>query len=53
MIPFDLVLAFTLSLVAWGLVCLTRAVRALGVILETQTSVLHELAVQLDAGKRS
>ena len=34
-----------------GLVRLTRAVRALGVILETQTSVLHELTVQLDAGK--
>ena len=52
MIPFDLVLAFILSLVAWGLVRLTRAVRALGVILETQTSVLHDLTTHLDADKR-
>ena len=36
-----------------GLVRLTRAVRALGVILETQTSVLHELTVHLDTGKGS
>mgnify|MGYP001615497428 CR=1 FL=1 len=51
MIPFDLLLAFVLALLAWGLVCLTRAVRALGVILETQTSVLHDLTVHLDTDK--
>ena len=51
MIPFDLLLAFILALLAWGLVRLTRAVRALGVILETQTSVLRDLATHLDVGK--
>lgn len=42
-IPFDLLLAFILALVAWGLVLVARAVRALASSLADATAVLAQI----------
>ena len=48
MIPFDLLLAFILALVAWGLIRLARAIRALAMAVEAQTAILTDLAEDLE-----
>ena len=48
MISYDLLLAFILALVAWGLVCLTRAIRMLSMAVQAQTEILADLAEQLE-----
>ena len=48
MIGYDLLLAFVLALVAWGLVFVARALRGLSVAVAEQTDVLTQLARHLD-----
>ena len=48
MISFDLILAFMLALVTWGMVTLARALRGLAAAMGEQTDVLTQLARQLD-----
>ena len=47
MISFDLILAFMLALVTWGMVTLARALRALAVAVGEQTDVVTQLARHL------
>ena len=47
MIPYDLLLAFVLALVAWALVCVARALRSLTGAVYEQSEVLTQLAEQL------
>ena len=48
MIGYDLILAFILALVAWGLVLTARALRALTAAVAEQTDILMSLARHLD-----
>lgn len=49
MIPYDLVLAFLLALVAWGLVLVARAIRAHAACMADHTAVLARLLERFEA----